>query len=268
MANNPQQSIINRIGSEVESFGNNLVSRVKQQAIDTVGDTGFGKALRALNILPGANPSSSQFTSATWDTGTNGDWRVRLSIPKTSAFTSSVLLGPLIETNGLVFPYTPNVYISHSANYDTLQPTHSNYPFRIYQNSAIDSMTITGDFTVENAREAEYWIGAVHYLKSVTKMAYGNSSNKGSPPPVVLLNGYGDYVFKNVPVVIQQFNFQMPPEVDYIEAPLGGTGSWVPTQSQLSVTLLPTYSRDKVNRFSLDSFVAGDYLFDDDAGYL
>ena len=90
------------------------------------------------------------------------------------------------------------------------RPIHSNYPFFAYQNSQVDQFSITGDFTVENALEGQYWIAAVHYLRSVSKMAYGNTPNQGSPPPVVRLNGYGDYVFKNVPVVrinLLQFTF-------------------------------------------------------------
>ena len=38
-------------------------------------------------------------------------------------------------------------------------------------------ITIMGDFLIENALEGQYWIGGMHYLRSVTKMAYGESSN-------------------------------------------------------------------------------------------
>jgi hypothetical protein len=148
-----------------------------------------------------------------------------------------------------------------------LTPTHSNYPFNIYEGSQVDQITITGEFTCENAREAEYWIAAVHYLKSITKMAYGESSNNGSPPPIVKLNGYGDYVFNNVPVVVSQFNVTLPPDVDYINAGVGFNGSYAPTKSEIAVTLMPQYSRDKVNKFSLDEFVSGGYIMNDQ-GYL
>ena len=262
------QGIANRIGSEAEQFGNRLVSRTKQKLFEEVSDSGFGRALRAVNLLPGANPSQGTFTSGSWDSGNESDWRVRLSLPPLSYFTDSALLKPLTETgHSMVFPYTPNVFITHSARYNPLQPTHSNYPFYIYEGSSVDQFTINGEFTVENAREAEYWLAAVHYLKSVTKMAYGESANRGSPPPVVKLNGYGDYVFNNVPVVIQSFNVTLPPDVDYIEAEVGFNGSWAPAKSEIAVALVPQYSRDKVNKFSLDTFVSGGYLLGDD-GYL
>jgi len=269
MPNNPLQGFANRVGSEVESFAGNVVKRTKQAAFDAVSDTGFGKALRSFGLLSGANPLQGKFSAGSWDTGANTDWRVKLSLPPSPEYTDSVLLDPLKETGGFVFPYTPTVYISQSANYSAVSPVHSNYPFQVYQNSSVAEIQIQGDFTVENSREAEYWIGAVHYLKSVSKMSYGQSSTKGSPPPVVKLNGYGDYVFNNVPVVITQFTVSLDPDVDYISAPLSPNGSWAPAQSNISVVLAPAYSRDKVNRFNLNDFVSGSYVLEgsDGPGY-
>ena len=224
--------------------------------------------MRTFGILDGANPTPNNFAQGSWASGAPGDWRVRLSLPPVSSYADSTLLEPLrVTNNSLVFPYTPSVFITHSARYNALQPTHSNYPFHIYESSAVEQFTITGDFTVENSEEAKYWIAAMHYLRSVTKMAYGNSANAGAPPPVVKLNGYGDYVFNNVPVVIQSMNVTMPPDVDYIPAPVGFSGSYAPAKSEISVALVPQYSRDKVNRFSLDTFVSGGYVMGED-GYL
>lgn len=267
MANNPQQGRPLTVGSE-QTFGQALVERTKNRLTDAISDTGFGKALRAINLLSGAEPIDSTFTQGTWNSGRSTDWRVRLSLPNGPGWADSPILAPLVETNNsMIFPYTPNVYITHTASYNQLAPTHSNYPFPIYTNSMVDSFTIQGEFTVENSKEAEYWIAAMHYLKSVTKMSYGESSNRGAPPPIVKLNGYGDYVFNNVPVVIQTFNTTLPPDVDYIKADIGPNGSWAPTRSDIAVTLMPAYSRDKVNKFSLDKFVSGQYIIGDE-GYL
>lgn len=261
MANNPFSSVENLVGSALrvgENALNSVVGQVKDAAVEAISDTGFGKALRAINLLPGAQPRGISFEEGSWGSNTQNDWRVRLSLPQN--FKGSPLLQPLMETNGLVFPYTPQILIQHSANYNALSPVHSNYPYQIYQNSQVDAFNITGDFYIENALEGEYWIGAVHYLRSVTKMAYGQTSNQGSPPPVVRLNGYGDYVFKNVPVVIQMFTVDLSPDVDYIKVGVGPNGNWVPTRSQISITCMPAYSRRRVEQFSLDSFVRGDYV--------
>lgn len=248
----------------------------------------LGSTIRSTNLAPGAEPEQARFATATMNDDEQIDWRVRLSLPKNGAFTnpnpgketrtvsqggpaapppsarnnqdSTWPLAPLVATNGMVFPYTPNIFITYSANYDNLHPTHSNYPFPVYQNSAVDQFVITGEFTVENAKEGEYWIAANHYLRSVTKMAYGSGPNLGSPPPVVKLNGYGDFVFNDVPVVVQQYTVELGDAVDYIKVPVGQNGSWAPTRSTISVTLQPSYSRDSVNQFSLKNFVEGGYI--------
>ena len=116
-------------------------------------------------------------------------------------------------------------------------------------------MTITGEFFVQNSAEGLYWISMLHYLRSVTKMFYGEGEFQGAPPPVVKLNGYGDYVFKNVPVVVTMFTLDMPTEIDYIAVDISkigevasasegakdntnisGTVAYVPVQSQVTVT--------------------------------
>lgn len=212
---------------------------------------------------------SGGVSGATWASGGDPiDWRVRLSIPPIASFQTSPLLAPLVKSNNsLVFPYTPNIVMGQSANYNSLTPIHSNYPFMTYQNSQIDSLTITGEFFCETARDAAYWVGAVHYLRSVTKMFYGESSNLGAPPPIVKLNGYGDFVFNNVPVVITNFTVDMQSDVDYVSVVSGGAGdggsgkltTYAPSQSLISVTCQPVYSRKLVSEFSLDSFVRGEY---------
>jgi hypothetical protein len=262
-------AILDSLSKKIGSVGDKFVERTKDRLIEEVSDTGFGRALRTLNLLPGANPTKGTFQQGTWGSSTSSDWRVRLSLPPMSYFQNSALLKPLTESgNAMVFPYTPNVFITHSARYNALQPTHSNYPFHIYEGSSVDQFTVTGEFTVENSREAEYWIAAVHYLKSITKMAYGESSNAGSPPPIVKLNGYGDYVFNNVPVVVQSFNVTLPNDVDYIPAQVGFNNSMAPARSEISIALVPQYSRDKVNNFSLDAFVSGEYVMGSGPGYL
>ena len=98
------------------------------------------------------------------------DWRLRLSLPSSfrkQASQETDLLAPLIKTNGMVFPYTPTVLVSQSANYQQIQPVHTNYPYYSYQNSQVDQMTITADFYVQNAAEARYWVACIHYLSLI-----------------------------------------------------------------------------------------------------
>lgn len=255
-------------------FGKNLVNNVTSKLPFIGGTDNLQNALSG-NVR---TPTTASFSDQ--------DWRVRLSLPEVASFENSKILEPLTETGGLVFPYTPTIIMSHSASYNALQPIHTNYPFYNYQNSNIDTMTITGDFFVENAVDAKYWVAALHYLRSVTKMFYGAGANLGAPPPIVKLNGYGDFVFNDVPVAITNFTVDLPADVDYVktgisyqteqqrmlaeqEAEFNGQSAaqsasdnigWAPTQSQFAVTVQPMYSRRKVSSFDLNKFVNGEYI--------
>ena len=244
------------------------VGAAKNAATDILKSSGLGKLLR---LGPSAEPSLKTITPASISKQ-DTDWRVKLSLP--ASFPNDSLLKPLVLTGGLVFPYTPTILIQHTANYNSLQPVHSNYPFYNYQSSQIEDIVITGDFFCENARDAQYWVAMLHFLRAVTKMSYGQSPNVGSPPPVIRLNGYGDFVFPNVPVVIRNFTVDLPADVDYIKTQVDGevtvsngtssldgfNESWAPVQSQVSVTVVPVYSRAKVSQFNLNTFINGGYL--------
>jgi hypothetical protein len=285
---------LNKVTSFVQTASS--IASSAAQTVGTIADgvnnlrtNGFGSLLRSRNLPPGGEAGrKSSVSPAEFHSGAERDWRVRLSLPK--GYETSDLIGPLVETNGLVFPYTPQITITHSSDYQSMEPIHNNYPFLSYQKSSVEQMTIVGDFFVEDSVEARYWVGAVHFLRSVTKMRYGGDSlDTGAPPPVLKLNGYGDYVFKNVPVVVKNFTMDLPKDVDYIATGLaqnkyGTTGgseqsrllaaqeegfedaprsgvAWAPVRSVFTVTVQPLYSRQQVREFSLEKFVKGDYVF-------
>jgi hypothetical protein len=179
------------------------------------GVANFMSNIRGANLQnPGqtSSPASPQFQ----DTANPADWRVRLSIPTGSTWESTLFL-PLKKAGGLIFPYTPTITINHQANYVDQPITHQNYQFVAYQYSKVSDIQIVGEFPVENAEQAQYWLSAVHFLRSVTKMYTGeDESTAGNPPPLMLFNAYGDYVFKNIPVVVKGFNVTLPKDVDYI----------------------------------------------------
>ena len=176
---------------------------------------GLMSALRGKN-LPSGQTSSSPASPQFQDGANPADWRVRLSIPPGPTWDSA-LFAPLRRAGGLIFPYTPTITINHQANYVDQPITHQNYQFVAYQYSKVSDIQIVGDFVVENAEQAQYWLSAVHFLRSVTKMYTGEDENTaGNPPPLMLFNAYGDYVFKNIPIVVKGFSVTLPKEVDYI----------------------------------------------------
>ena len=253
------------------------------KTLDLIGGN-VGKSVRQFNsLLKGSVPTLvKQNTKATSSSATGvkqpKDWRVSISVPPRIARYMSEgadesndgraygLLAPLADSgNKMVFPYTPTILTSHNSSYNAMQPVHTNYPYYAYENSRVDQMTITGDFYVENEEQAKYWIAAVHFLRTVTKMNYGQGADRGQPPPVCRLNGYGAYTFNNVPVIINNFQMDLKRDVDYISTdlssvsgkPQGTDIAWVPTETLITVGVVPQYSRTKQSQFNLKEFVEG-----------
>ena len=183
---------------------------------------------------PAASPSVA-FQSAGGANGATSpaesDWRVRISLADNakifykagSTSAQNQLMQPLIETNGVIFPYTPTISITHAANYNPVSPTHSNYPMQFYNNSEVSDIQISGEFTVQSVDEGKYLMAAIYFFRSATKMFFGTGDNVGNPPPIVFLDGYGSHYFPHVPCVISAFTHTLANDVDYIEIPITST---------------------------------------------
>jgi hypothetical protein len=152
------------------------------------------------------------------------DWRFRVSLaPKADYFYNAAdpgILAPLKATKGVIFPYTPSISVSYVAKYDTQTPTHSNFSINNYQHSSVEQVTVEADFTAQDIMEANYLLAVIHFFKSATKMFYGKDLNpaRGVPPPLLYLTGFGQYQFDNHPVVLTNFTYKLPVDVDYINA--------------------------------------------------
>lgn len=195
--------VAQKLGSALSNLSNpgNLMSALRSMNLPAGGNTGARTGPAEAKFQDGSNPA---------------DWRVRLSIPPGPIWKSD-LFRPLRDAGGLVFPYTPTISINHNATYTDQTLTHQNYQFVAYQYSKVSDIQIVGDFAVEDAVQAQYWLSAVHFLRSVTKMYTGDDEvTAGNPPPLLMFNAYGDYVFRNIPVVVKGFSVTLPKDVDYI----------------------------------------------------
>lgn len=179
---------------------------------------GFASTVRALD-LPRAGEAVGDIYAATaaFSNGEGADeWRVRLSLPTWPSFRTSPVLKPLVDAGGLIFPYTPDISMSNRAKYASINTMHTNNTFYAYQHSEVGPITITAPFNVEDPIQGLYWIAAVHYLRSLTKMFAGYDPKAGNPPPIVKLNGYGNYVLQNIPVAVTEFSTTLSKDCDYI----------------------------------------------------
>ncbi len=283
LSKDPNQTLGNAVGRTARNVFNRTLGRL----------FGAGLGRGAESVL------GNQRATARWS-NRNGqtDWRVKLTIPSESVQLQKLffdlgnttdspinynLMKPLADTGGLIFPITPSVIIQHQANYSQLATTHANYPYYAYQNSEPANLTVVAEFPVQNQHDAEYWVAAIHFLRSVTKMFFGgDEATKGNPPPILKFNGYGNHVFKNVPVIVTNFTCELRSDVDYISTTQNQTfdrsqralqqegvlrtftadshipETWAPSLSTITVQIQPVYSRDSVKNFSMKKFVRGE----------
>lgn len=227
------QSLTSNIGAATATFGavSNAVGtagRLSSAISAGYGADGIAGAIRSID-LPAAGEAIGDVMGAISMFGGDGaadnDWRVRLSLPRWTSFQSSPVLKPLKDAGGLIFPYTPSISVTANATYTQIQTTHTNYTFRAFQNSDPGEIKITAPMNVEDQTQGLYWIAAVHYLRSLTKMFAGNDPKVGNPPPIVFLNGYGNYVFKNVPVVVKSFSTTLDDKCDYLGVNVVGSAA-------------------------------------------
>lgn len=270
IANNGTTQTIDVTGQIVNSIGDALNNGYAQSYVFSTDPNALASSWRSNGIPAGATPTYNTTSVAAQYSTTpeQKDWRVRISCDLfISEAAQGDVLAPLSTTNGMIFPYLPQIVMSHSANYSQMDISHINHPFFAYRNSQVDEISITGKFTVQTQTEAQYWLASVHFLKTITKSFFGTGDNLGNPPPICKLNGYGDFVYNDVSIIVKNFTVTMPNDVDYIAASVGGGQgaaganiTYVPVSSDISVTVQPVYSRTELKTFDLNKFAKGEML--------
>jgi len=191
-----------------------------QQALNEIQQSAI--QAQALKEKAQQQQTVSEMREASGVKNADGDWRVKLRLAPQATYLYQAqepgILAPLTETDGIIFPYTPSIDIQYRANYQEYSPTHSNYQHYFYQGSNVAAIQLSATFTAQDTVEAEYLLAVIHFLKSCSKMFYGNDAQRGSPPPLLYLSGLGEYQFNESPCVISEFNYNLPNDVNYIRA--------------------------------------------------
>ena len=283
---NKASTELNRINDPLIRSGvGSIVNAIDPRVL---GGTQFGDAnlfrsqfeQRALDLMSELDQASNPDSSITQDgdnLSVNYDWRARIRPKKGGAqrfyaAASSVaggfddyLMRPLQESGGFVFIHTPNVYQSSTANYQAAHGQGQQYPINTYNNSQTAEITVTGKVTANDIYEARYFLGIKAFLQTAVKGYFGNNAmvdgTAGSPPPVLLFEYLGDHGFNKVPVVVTNYSILFPENVDYVPVEMNhaqGTVTYVPTISDISVTLTPQYTPRKIRaKFDVEGIANG-----------
>jgi hypothetical protein len=249
---------LNKLGLASGGLGGGLAS------LATSVSSAAGMVNNLLSMARGKNlPSGAQLFSQSGafvklEAESANDWRVKINA-NFGLFGSA--FSRLSSTGGFVFPYLPQITVSSKANYTQIDPVHSLQPFYAYKNSQVDDIQISGEFSVENEMDAEYWIQGTTFLKTATRMFFGTGPNVGNPPIICNLTGYGARVFAGVPVIVKSFSVDFKDDVAYIKHSLNGAPpTWVPAMSTISVTVSPIYNRTRLRQFNLSQYANGNIV--------
>lgn len=241
----------------------------------------IGAAIAAVGLVKklfSDSPGKTAQPTITWSGTYETDYRAKLIIPQwyiDNLFPSkpSYFVDQVERSGGIVFPYTPTISYETKADYSNQHPMHSNYALHFYKNSSVSNISLSAKFTVQNDNDAGMYLTVKHLLTALTKMRTANDDFGGAPPPVCRLNAYGDYMFRNVPVAVGSVKIELPDNVDYYliktdskyakNDPLNaaaytfGENNFVPTNSTISLTLVPMYSRNEMLNYGVGQFLNG-----------
>jgi hypothetical protein len=194
----------------------------------------------------------------------------------------SNLLFPLWSTGGVLFPYTPSLSSGNVAEYEPTRFIHSIYGYNAYVWSYPKPIQMEAEFTAQTNDEALYLLSVLQFFRSVTKSYFGVNpyAKAGTPPPVLSFNYMGDYQYNNTPVIVKDFSFTFPPDIDYVAVNTANNLLYSPTigvslppaSKNNGFTYVPTHLKINLemdfqyipltlrNNFNLDQFRQGKLL--------
>jgi hypothetical protein len=204
----------------------------------------------------------------------SNDMRIRLRAGKTTSSIAQVLgakdktniLSILYETEGMLFPYTPAISVSQAVNWDPIALIQNNYDVNAYQRTPSVNISVTGTFTTQTQREGEYLMAVLHFLRTVTKSYFGEidreAGKAGTPPPVLYFDGYGDFMFRYIPVVVKSYSYAFDESVDSnVFTAKNGMRAKLPAKMTITMELGMQMNMNRQRKeFSLDKFRTGELM--------
>jgi hypothetical protein len=225
----------------------------------------FNTAATGVNLTAATGNSATQSASTNPSatlTGTQSDYRLRLAHLSGYSNPYPGILAPLAATQGLMFPYTPTIAFTQEVDYANMQMTHSNTDYYSFTRSPNTSLSINAKFSVQNQTEGQYVTAALMFLKSVSKMNFGqNDANAGLPPPILTLNGYGTYNFNKVRVFLKNHSYSYEEGMDLVKVTVGSGFMMLPALFTVSLSLTSQQTPRAMRQdFTLDSYRDGTLL--------
>ena len=247
--NEIQKNILKGEGGALEKF--NKFNPIAGDANEYGGKINYAKKV-SLNVAPISKLNIANGLS-------DSEWSSRLGYILGNEGILKDLFQP---TKGIVFPYTPDIDFQHNVNYERTEILHSNLAISHYKNTPPPNITLTADFTADGEYNARYMYGVIHFLRSISKCEFGESmlhlderkDYAGVPPPVLYLNGWGNFM-NNIPVVVKSFGIKLGKDKHYVEVTYGEKSVWLPTDISITIQMEIQFNLDKYKlQFDLNKY--------------
>lgn len=187
-------------------------------------------------------------------------------------------LYPIMNTNGLAFPYSPSISEGMKVNYDRVDLTHSNEAYHSYRSTENTRISISdATWTCDTFSNAVYALSALHFFRSYRLMDFGRGRT-ARPPSPMWFSAYGNYAYHRVPVLLESADWTFPNDVDYVGIPEPGTDeyvsgllqtnrsasgkyTWLPMKFTVSgISLIVQHTPKYWTNFNLQDFWSGQML--------
>jgi hypothetical protein len=159
---------------------------------------------------------------------------------------------------GIIFPYNPTLNLVGAVSYGQYDLTHTNYQPHFYSSTQNQQITLGFNFTATTLEEADYMCGVMWFLRTMT---IGKDDDfAGMPPPVLEFSCYGDFQFKDVPVVLRSYSYDQSGQEDYVDT---SYNTQVPTFLTGFIDIITQYTpNETLNKFTLQQFAQGKLVDD------
>jgi hypothetical protein len=181
----------------------------------------------------------------------------------------------LETTNGMLFPYTPSITHTPATEYSKYSLIHANTEYQAFSKNTAQNLSVKGTFTSQTPDQARYTLACIHFLKTITKMRFGSTDEKrGMPPPLLLFDAYGFFMFNQLPVILKKFDVNFEGGVDYVPVDASGGSisdlnsdslTWVPSKLDISIEMVVQQQpRAWRKDFDFDGFRSGKLMLKND----
>lgn len=240
-----------RLASAVGTSGGSVTSNISSAGFGNLQSSAFS----------GSNPSSSQLASA-----------IRSNMPMENNQNKTIItLKTYSQQDRQVIKFlaNPTITDAREASYDSVAISHHPGEILKYRSTNSRAWSLSNIKLVSRtAAEATENLKKLNMIRSWVMPYYGQGTAEefnlmfGAPPPVLIFSAYGSSNIDEHPVVLLNYNFSYPNDVDYIECQTDETagimaGTPFPVLCDISITLKESFSPAQFSGFSLSSYRNG-----------